>query len=136
MVDSINDEYHAHALYQAVIDKFGPMLPFANIVQAEAQHITLWKSYFAKCNVPVPPDTFLGNVQAPATIWEACEQAAAAELANVAMYEQFLTFVQQPDLRWVMTRLRNVSLNSHLSAFQQCCSTGCSAGQGPGPRKP
>lgn len=131
VTDSINDEYRAHAFYQAVMDKFGPVLPFANIVQAEAQHITLWKFYFAKYNVPVPPDTFLGTVQAPATIWEACEQAAAAELANAAMYEQFLTFVQEPDLRWVMMRLRDVSLNNHLPAFQQC-----GAWRGPGPRRP
>lgn len=131
MIDSINDEYRAHAFYQAVIDKFGPALPFANIVQAEAQHIALWKFYFAKYDVPVPPDTFLGNVQIPTTIWEACEQAAAAEIANVAMYEQFLTFVQQPDLRWVMMHLRDVSLNNHLPAFQQC-----GTGRGPGPRRP
>jgi hypothetical protein len=129
MLDSINDEYRAHAFYQAVIDKFGPVLPFANIVQAEAQHIDTWKFYFAKYGVPVPADTFLGNVQVSTTIWEACEQAAAAELANAAMYEQFLTFVKEPDLRWVMARLRDVSLQNHLPAFQQC-------GMGRGPRRP
>ena len=38
MIDAINDEYHARAFYNAVIDKFGEIRPFSNIVQAETRH--------------------------------------------------------------------------------------------------
>ena len=32
---AINDEYKAQATYQKVIDKFGEIRPFSNIIQAE-----------------------------------------------------------------------------------------------------
>ncbi|MGB7250036.1 MAG: hypothetical protein WBC73_13945, partial [Phormidesmis sp.] len=35
MVEAINDEYRARALYGAVLEKFGEVRPFSNIVQAE-----------------------------------------------------------------------------------------------------
>jgi hypothetical protein len=122
MIDAINDEYHAHAFYSAVIEKFGEIRPFANIVHSEARHIDLWKGLFTKYGLPIPPDTFAGNVNAPDTIQAACEAGVEGEIANVAMYDQFLSFVQQPDLRAAFTQLRHVSQNNHLRAFQRCAN--------------
>lgn len=39
MIDAIKDEYQARAFYSAVIEKFGPVRPFTNIVQAEDRHV-------------------------------------------------------------------------------------------------
>jgi hypothetical protein len=36
------------------------------------------------------------------------------------MYDRFLEFVQEADLRAAFTQLRHVSQNHHLPAFQRC----------------
>lgn len=120
LTDAINDEYQARALYQAVIAKFGGMRPFVNIVQAETQHAEELRALFAAYKVPAPADTHAGKVAAPATILEACKIAVQAETKNVAMYDRFLKFVKEPDIVAVFTRLRDVSANRHLPAFQRC----------------
>lgn len=120
MVEAINDEYQARAFYTAVIEKFGNLRPFSNIVQAEDRHVQLWNALFNQYGVPIPEDTFARKVQAPETLQAACKLGVEAEIANVKMYENFLTFVNEPDLRAAFTQLRYVSQNNHLRAFQRC----------------
>lgn len=120
MIDSINDEYRARAFYSAVIDKFGLVRPFSNIVQAENNHANLWVNLFAKYGMAVPTDSFAGNVSAPDTLKAACEMGVSAEIDNVAMYDRFLDFVTQPDLQAAFTQLRQVSEERHLAAFERC----------------
>ncbi|ESA38171.1 hypothetical protein N836_32595 [Leptolyngbya sp. Heron Island J] len=130
MIDAINDEYQARAFYTAVIEKYGNVRPFSNIVQAEERHAQRWYTLFARYGLSVPEDTFAGNVEAPETLQAACEMAVAAEIANVQMYDSFLEFVKEPDLRATFTQLRNVSQNNHKPAFERCVSR--LAGREPG----
>ena len=120
MIDSINDEYQARAFYNAVIKKFGEVRPFSNIVHAEDRHVNLWKTIFTQYRLPIPPDKFAGKVDVPDTLQAACQAGVKAEIANVAMYDRFLTFIQQPDLRVAFNQLRQVSQERHLPAFQRC----------------
>ncbi|WP_066380843.1 ferritin-like domain-containing protein [Anabaena sp. CA = ATCC 33047] len=122
MIDAINDEYYARAFYTAVINKFGAVRPFSNIVHAEDRHVSLWNHLFTKYGLPIPPDTFMGNVPAPDTLQTACQAGVESEIANVQMYDRFLEFVQEADLRNAFTQLRHVSQNNHLPAFQRCVS--------------
>jgi len=39
LCEALDDEYKARATYQAVVDAFGPVLPFAHIIPSEQQHI-------------------------------------------------------------------------------------------------
>lgn len=39
--EAILDEYKARDTYQKIIDKFGPVRPFINIVEAEQSHIEI-----------------------------------------------------------------------------------------------
>ncbi len=132
MVESIQDEYHAKAFYNAVIEKFGPVRPFINIVQAEERHAQRWVALFNQYGLPVPEDSFAGKIAAPATLSEACELAIAAEIANVKMYDGFLEFVTEPDLRTIFSQLRNVSENQHKVAFERCANRVPGEGQGQG----
>jgi rubrerythrin len=120
MVESIEDEYKARAFYQAVIDKFGEVRPFSNIVHAEARHAEMWKSIFTKYGLEVPPDNYAGNTEAPESLKAACEAGIEGEIANVEMYDNFLTFVKEPDIRAAIAQLRMVSKERHLPAFQRC----------------
>jgi hypothetical protein len=54
-----------------------------------------------------------------------------AEIENAAMYDEFFSFVEEPDIIFVFTSLRDASQLNHLPAFQRCAETG-GAGQGPG----
>lgn len=123
MIDAINDEYHARAFYSAVIDKFGSVRPFSNIVQAENRHVQLWQSLFAQYGIPVPEDTFAGNVEIPDTLQAACQMGVEAEIADYQMYDRFLSFVQEPNLRAAFTQLSYVSQNNHQPAFERCAGT-------------
>jgi len=128
LVMAINDEYKARATYQAVLDKFGSVAPFSNIVQSEATHIAALERLFNAYGLPIPPDMYAGHVQAPATLKDAAQVAVEAEKANVAMYDGFLATVQEPDVRTVFTQLRSASQIKHLPAFQKALSRNTNTG--------
>jgi hypothetical protein len=120
MIDSINDEYRARAFYQAVIEKFGSVRPFSNIVQSENNHVNLWMNIFAKYGIAVPTDSFAGNISVPDTLKDACKMGVTVEIDNVQMYDKFLNFVTEPDLKTAFTQLRQISQERHLPAFEHC----------------
>ncbi len=122
MVEAINDEYRARAFYTAVIQKFGAVRPFTNIVQAEDRHVQLWNWLFTQYGLSVPPDTFSDKVEAPDTLQRACQRGIEVEIANAQMYNHFLQFVQEADLRSVFSQLSQVSQNNHQPAFERCVS--------------
>jgi len=65
--------------------------------------------------VPATPATTFG------TLAEACAFAAQAEIANFALYDNWLSTVSDyPDLVQIFTNLRNASEFNHLPAFQRC----------------
>ena len=128
LVMAINDEYKARATYQAVLDKFGSVAPFSNIVQSEATHIAALERLFNAYGLPIPPDTYAGHVQAPATLQDAAQTGVEAETANVAMYDNLLATVQEPDVRAVFAQLRSASQVKHLPAFQQALSRNMNTG--------
>ena len=130
MIDSINDEYRARAFYNAVIEKFGSVRPFSNIVRSENNHVNLWENLFAKYGMDVPEDSFADNVSVPDTLKAACEMGVEAEIDNVAMYDRFLGFVTQSDLQDAFTRLRQVAEERHLAAFERCVNRSNGGGRG------
>jgi len=128
LVMAINDEYKARATYQAVLDKFGSVAPFSNIVQSETTHIAALERLFNAYGLPIPLDTYAGHVQAPATLNDAAQTGVEAEKANVAMYDGFLAYVQEPDVRAAFAQLRSASQVKHLPAFQKALSRNTNAG--------
>ncbi|WP_072622472.1 ferritin-like domain-containing protein [Spirulina major] len=120
MIAAIEDEYHAHAFYTAVIEKYGAVRPFTNIVQAEERHAARLQTLFEQYGLPVPPDTFAGTVAAPQSIAAACAMGIEAEILNVQMYDEFLTWVSEPALRDLFSQFRRVSSEKHQRAFERC----------------
>jgi hypothetical protein len=119
-------ESAARAEYTDILAKFGAgVQPYANIYQAEVKHIAALQQYCVKYGVPIPPDTYLGNVTAHATLLEAAQTGVVAEILNVAMYEEELITVQKyPSLVQVFTNLRAASLDNHLPAFKAAVANG------------
>lgn len=118
-------EYAARATYVAIIDKFGPVQPYANILLAEEQHIAALKQQCVKYGVPIPADPYLGNVAAPETLLEAAEMGVEAEELNIVMYDELLKVVMKyPSLVNVFSNLRAASLYNHLPAFEAAVANG------------
>ncbi|MEO8613211.1 MAG: hypothetical protein ABI690_35295 [Chloroflexota bacterium] len=114
------DEQNAYAVYAGVIGQFGDVRPFVNIQQAEAQHIDAWEFLFARYEIAIPE---IPTVDVPqfASLAEACQVAADAEIANFGLYDTMLeTFAAYPDISQVASALRNASEFNHLPAFERC----------------
>ncbi|HEX6123893.1 MAG TPA: ferritin family protein [Pyrinomonadaceae bacterium] len=129
LIAALADERRAHATYEAVAAKFGEARPFSNIVNAERRHESFLLPLFEKYKVTVPENEFTKEkVVVPATLADACRQAVEGEKANIRMYERFLVFAKESDIRETFTYLRDASNNNHLPAFERCLT-------GRGPRR-
>ena len=122
MQDGLADEQHAYAVYAAVIEQFGAVRPFTNIQKAEAQHIAAWEFLFDRYGIPTPAAAEL-DLPEFASLADACQAAAEAEIANRDLYDQMLqALADYPDMTQVVTQLRTASDNNHLPAFERCAN--------------
>lgn len=120
---AIQDEYLAHAEYEAIISKFGNVKPFTNIIKAEETHIKWLEDAFKAYKLPIPKDEAKKYIKVPETLIKAYEAGVQAEIENIAMYERFLGIPliksnAYSDLRTLFTNLKNASQN-HLEAFKK-----------------
>ena len=95
LVEAINDEYKACALYRLVISKFGEIRPFINIVEAEGRHIQALLPLFEKYGIPIPEDDWESRIEPPASVLDACKAGVQAEIDNAEMYERLLHSTKQ-----------------------------------------
>lgn len=119
---AIEDEYLAHAEYEAIIAKFGAQKPFSNIIKAEVTHIGWLVSEFGSRGLAVPADEGKKYVVMPATLNDAFKAGVQAEIDNIAMYELFLkdgalAKAENKAVKDLFVRLRDASKN-HLKAFE------------------
>lgn len=138
LISALNAERKAFATYEAVLAKFPDTRPFSNIVNAEQRHESFLLPLFAKYGVTTPKNEFdPAKIDVPASLSEACKAGVEAEKANIALYDGFLAFVKEPDIKDVFSRLRAASNDNHLPAFTRCSEGGGGRGQGqgPGPRR-
>ncbi|MEF8849580.1 MAG: DUF2202 domain-containing protein [Candidatus Bipolaricaulota bacterium] len=124
---AIQDEYRAREKYKLIIDEMDGSRPFTNIVEAEETHIELLKPLFETHGIDLPEDDAASYTLLPESIDEALKVGIQAEIANIAMYEKFLSQNLPGDVEAVFQRLKNASQN-HLRAFQNASSFGAGAG--------
>jgi hypothetical protein len=118
---SIQDEYRAETIYQGVVNDFGSVLPFVNILQAEQRHSAALAQLFVRRGLAVPPSGWtLANVPRFDSVRTACAASALAEVENVAMYDELLRLDLPSDVRQVFGNNRLASLEQHLPAFERC----------------
>jgi hypothetical protein len=118
--EALADEHKARDTYRAIIDRFGPVKPFINIVEAEQTHIDSLLTLFARYDIHVPPEPDPARILPPDTLLDACRQGIEAELQNVAMYDRLLAAMEKADVRMVLERLKAASRDHHLAAFRRC----------------
>lgn len=115
---AIQDEYLAQARYESVLTTFGTIKPFATIKESEQRHIQSLKALFHHYSIPVPENNATLYINAPSTKRSAFEDAVAAEIETISMYDKLMKLPEIPqDVRQVMKELRSASRN-HLHALQ------------------
>lgn len=118
---AITDEYLARQEYEIILNAYGNINPFANIIQAEVGHIQELLPLFDTYDVTVPQDQALDHVVLPGSLQEAYETGVQAEVNNIGMYESFLKQDLPDDVREVFEELMAASAH-HLQAFSRNAS--------------
>lgn len=123
LLEAIQDEYKARASYRAVIQQFGDVRPFINIVEAEGRHIEALLPLFDKYAIAVPEDDWPNRVSCPESLTEACKMCVSAEIENAEMYHRLINAAENyPDVQAVLRQLQRASAENHLPAFERCLS--------------
>jgi hypothetical protein len=117
-------EYAAAASYEAVLDKYGQVEPYATIYQAELRHIDALTRQLQKLGEPVPSNPYTGKITAPKDLTTAAEAWAEGEILNVELYDDLIAKTDNANLLRVLNNLRRASLESHLPAFELAAENG------------
>jgi rubrerythrin len=128
--EALDDEYKARATYRKVIEAFGSVRPFVNIVEAEDRHVKALLALFDRFGVEPPPDSWPRRAAAPRTLADACRAGVEAEIENEALYARLLQQINEPAVLIVMKRLQRASQTRHLPAFRRCLQRETSGGGG------
>ena len=117
-------EYAALASYQAVLNEYGQVEPYATILAAESRHADALIRQLERLGTEVPENPYLGQIEAPADLQSAAEAWAEGEILNVELYDYLLTQTSDSQILKVLNNLRSASLDSHLPAFQAAAENG------------
>jgi len=120
LVRAIEEEFGAAALYQSVLDKFGNVSPFNDIVLSEARHASALINQAQKYGIPVPEFPSSEGLSAFETVDEACQAGVDAEIADAELYDELISFTTNSALIRVYTNLQKATLDSHLPVFEDC----------------
>lgn len=120
LLEALDDERRAEAIYGAVIEKFGKVRPFVNIIEAERRHSAAIERQMTRLGFAIPANQWQGKCMAPATLAEACRMAIEAEVENIALYDRLLPAIADASVRQVLQNLQNASRDNHLPAFRRC----------------
>lgn len=120
---AIQDEYRAETIYQGVLNDFGAVLPFANVLGAEERHsAAIGRLYSARGEAAPASNWTVSGVPHFGSLPEACAAGVTAERENIAIYDDLLRADLPADVRQVFVNNRSASLAAHLPAFERCAS--------------
>lgn len=115
---SLQDEYLAHAEYGMIIDAYGAVKPFTNIVKAETRHISLLLPLFEQYGLTVPVDDAADRIELPESLEISYTHGVEAEILNIDMYKDFLKEELPEDIEAAFEKLLAGS-EKHLVAFER-----------------
>jgi hypothetical protein len=133
--EALLDEYKARDTYRKIINTFGAVRPFVNIVEAEQRHIDSLLVLYEKYDIPLPAIPDPDRVDIPDSLLKACQMGMDAEIENLTMYDRLIEAADLPDVIEVLKRLQAASRDNHLPAFQRCVERGGTDGSGPSRRR-
>jgi hypothetical protein len=125
LLEALDDERQAFAIYDRVVRDFGPRRPFVNIREAEARHIQALLTLFERYRVRVPRDPWPDKAPRFASLHEACVAAVEAEVVNGGLLQRLAASTSHADILAVFRNFERASAR-HLAAFRRCAGRdGC-----------
>lgn len=112
---AIEDESLAKIEYNYIIETYGNINPFSNIINSEETHIELLTPLLEEYNIKIE-ELSDDNIIKPTSIEEALKIGILAEVNNIKMYQSFLDAELPENVKSVFIDLLNASEN-HLNAF-------------------
>jgi hypothetical protein len=130
---ALDDEYRARATYRAILDTYGDVRPFVNIVESEERHIEALRRLCERYHVEIPADPWPARVSAPDSLAAACEAALEAERENGKLYERLMEAAAGwVDVEDTFRQLLRASRQNHLPAFERALERERRGGPGRG----
>ena len=120
LLDALDDERKAEATYAAVIEEFGSVRPFSNIISAEQRHSRAIERQLDRLGFEIPDNRWVGKAEAPASLAAACKLAVEAEIENIELYDRLIPQIDDPIVKQVFENLQDASRSNHLPAFKRC----------------
>lgn len=117
--EAYQDELKAYIRYEAVIEQFGDIRPFANLVESERRHLDhLADLYIARGLTPAAvfepaPVMYL-------SVASACQVSLEAERENVALLDRLIAETTEPDIKATLEWIREASAGRHIPALERC----------------
>lgn len=118
---ALEDERLALAEYEFIMDEFNVSRPFSNIIEAEKSHENAVLYLYDVYGFEIKDFDATDHLVIPDSLEEIYNVGVAAEIANIAMYDKFLTYDLPDDVRRVFESLKKGSI-SHLEAFERQAS--------------
>ena len=115
---AVEDEYLAHGEYMEIIDRFDVERPYGNIARSEEMHLSFLSEVYGSYGIPFPEDTSSDHLIIPESLLEAAQTGVQAEIDNIAMYKNFMTYDLPENVLHVFDALKRWS-ESHLMAFEK-----------------
>ena len=119
LLEAVEEEYGAAALYKSVIDTYGEVYPFSGIYQSELNHAGALVRQAEKYGIEVPQYSFT-DLPVFDSLEAACAAGVQAEIADAALYDSLMAVTEHTDLIRVYENLQRASLESHLPRFESC----------------
>jgi hypothetical protein len=119
---AILEAYSVLNLYRQVIDTFGNVTPFSQIVFSEQQQVRALTQTAEQYGMSVPANPGLAAAPTFKTLNAACTAGADAEWTQAALIDQLKPAIRHSDILQVFDNLQKASLKNHLPSFQTCQS--------------
>ena len=117
----IQDEFKAELIYERVLDDFGSVRPFVNIINAEERHSEAIARLYVARGLPVPESRWAsGEIPSFSSVTAAFQAGVVAEIENAEIYDHYLALPLPADVQTVFENNRAASLDRHLPAFEFC----------------
>lgn len=116
---ALRSKFKTCALYNMVLQAFGSVQPFKDLLKIEEKYRMVLEGLARRYKVSAPSNEWEGQIAIPVSFVEACEEAIELERENEGLYLRLLDDVEDPALRRVLMRMRNVSQISHQPSFKE-----------------
>ncbi len=105
--------------YVAVVNKYGKVEPFIQVIRAEKRREQALLMLFKKYKLEAPKRD-AREISAPETLADACGAAIEAEIHHSARYDKLLEKVGRNDIRKLLEKFQNNAIEKHLPQFTRC----------------